>query len=146
MEYIHGTATKMNVCIDNCQHPFIIDSGASCSIVARKYLENHFPNWENQLSPTKAKNFKGSSGKMKYIGTIIKEIIIPHIKVNIRLNPEFVMLEDTHIQGFLLGTDYQRRYGIDIYNIKNRKITIGTNKEKKFSLDIYQMSNQEPLG
>ncbi|MBW0494428.1 hypothetical protein O181_034143 [Austropuccinia psidii MF-1] len=36
-------------------------------------------------------------------------------------------------------------YGIDIYNSKNRHITIGTNKEKKFSLDIYQVSTHEPL-
>ncbi|MBW0560696.1 hypothetical protein O181_100411, partial [Austropuccinia psidii MF-1] len=36
-------------------------------------------------------------------------------------------------------------YGIDIYNSKNRHITIGTNKEKNFSLDIYQVSCQDPL-
>ncbi|MBW0495943.1 hypothetical protein O181_035658 [Austropuccinia psidii MF-1] len=36
-------------------------------------------------------------------------------------------------------------YGIDIYNSKNRNITIGTNKEKKFSLDIYQISTNDPL-
>ncbi|MBW0555150.1 hypothetical protein O181_094865 [Austropuccinia psidii MF-1] len=82
---------------------------------------------------------------MTSIGTIIKEIIIPHRKGNIRLNPEFVVLDDAHIQGFLLGTEYQRMYGIDIYNSKNRQITIGTNKEKKFSLDIYQISSQDPL-
>ncbi|MBW0516516.1 hypothetical protein O181_056231 [Austropuccinia psidii MF-1] len=82
---------------------------------------------------------------MTSIGTIIKEIIIPHRKGNIRLNPEFVVLEDAHIQGFLLGTDYQRTYGIDIYNSKNRHITIGTKKEKKFSLDIYQISTHDPL-
>ncbi|MBW0558577.1 hypothetical protein O181_098292 [Austropuccinia psidii MF-1] len=82
---------------------------------------------------------------MTSIGTIIKDIIIPHRKGNIRLNPEFVVLNDAQIQGFLLGTDYQRMYGIDIYNSKNRHITIGTNKEKKFSLDIYQISSQDPL-
>ncbi|MBW0474538.1 hypothetical protein O181_014253 [Austropuccinia psidii MF-1] len=82
---------------------------------------------------------------MTSIGTIIKEIIIAHTKGNIRLNPEFVVLDDAHIQGFLLGTDYQRMYGIDIYNSKNRHIAIGTNKEKKFSLDIYQISSQNPL-
>ncbi|MBW0574292.1 hypothetical protein O181_114007 [Austropuccinia psidii MF-1] len=82
---------------------------------------------------------------MTSIGKIIKEIIIPHRKGNIRLNPEFVVLDDAHIQGFLLGTDYQRKYGIDIYNSKNRHISIGTNKEKKFSLDIYQVSAQDPL-
>ncbi|MBW0463365.1 hypothetical protein O181_003080 [Austropuccinia psidii MF-1] len=36
-------------------------------------------------------------------------------------------------------------YGIDIYNSKNRHITIGINKEKKFSPDIYQLSEQDPL-
>ncbi|MBW0465946.1 hypothetical protein O181_005661 [Austropuccinia psidii MF-1] len=109
------------------------------------YLENHFQNWENQLLPTKAKNFKSASGKMPPIGTIIKDIIIPHRKGNIRLNLESVMLYDSHIQGVLLGTDYQRMYGIDIYNSKNRHMIIGTNKEKKFSLDIYQISSQDPV-
>ncbi|MBW0551487.1 hypothetical protein O181_091202 [Austropuccinia psidii MF-1] len=97
MAYIHGKATKMTVCIDNAQHPFIIDSGAHYSIVVRNYLDNHFPNWENQLLPIKAKNFKSASGKMTSIGTIIKEIIIPHKKGNIRLNPEFLVLDDAHI-------------------------------------------------
>ncbi|MBW0479116.1 hypothetical protein O181_018831 [Austropuccinia psidii MF-1] len=102
-------------------------------------MDNHFPNWDKQLLPTKAKNFKSASGKMTSIGSIIKEMIIPHRKGHIRLNPEVVVLHDTHIQRFLLGTDYQRMYGIDIYNSKNRHINIGTNKEKKFSLDIYQI-------
>ncbi|MBW0569347.1 hypothetical protein O181_109062 [Austropuccinia psidii MF-1] len=46
MAYIHGTATKVNVCIDNAQHPLIIESGAHCSIVARQYLDSHFANRE----------------------------------------------------------------------------------------------------
>ncbi|MBW0582589.1 hypothetical protein O181_122304 [Austropuccinia psidii MF-1] len=114
----------MTVCIDNAQHPLIIDSGAHCSIVGKEYRDNDFPKWEKQLLPTKAKNFKSASRKMNSIGTIIKEIIIPHRKGNIRLNPEFIVLNNAHIQGFLLGTDYQRM---------------------KFSLDIYQISSQDPL-
>ncbi|MBW0554993.1 hypothetical protein O181_094708 [Austropuccinia psidii MF-1] len=116
MAYIHGTATGMKVCFGNSQHPMIIDIGAHCSIVARENLANHFPNWETLLFPTKAKNLKSESGKMTSIMTISKEIIIPHRTGNIRLNPEFVVLEDSHIQGFLLGTDYQSRYEIDLYN------------------------------
>ncbi|MBW0541677.1 hypothetical protein O181_081392 [Austropuccinia psidii MF-1] len=100
MIYIHGTAPKMTVCIEMPSY----------------YLDNHFPNWEKQLLPTKAKNFKSASGKITSIGTIIKEIIIPHRKGNIRLNQD-----------------------------KSRHITIGTNKEKKFSLDIYHISTQDPL-
>ncbi|MBW0473083.1 hypothetical protein O181_012798 [Austropuccinia psidii MF-1] len=103
MAYIHGTSTKMTVCIENAQNPLIIYIGAYCSIVARNYLDNHFPNWENQLLPTKAKNFKSASGKMTSIGTPIKEIIIPHKKGNIRMNPEFVVLDDAHIQGSYWG-------------------------------------------
>ncbi|MBW0490192.1 hypothetical protein O181_029907 [Austropuccinia psidii MF-1] len=135
----------MTVCIDYAQHPLIIDSGAHCSIVAREYLENHFPNWEKNLLRTEEKNFKIASGKMTSIGTIIKEIIITHRKGSISLSPESVVLEDAHIQGFLLGTDYQRMYGIEIYNSKNSHITIGTNKEKQCSLHIYQFFNKDPL-
>ncbi|MBW0528586.1 hypothetical protein O181_068301 [Austropuccinia psidii MF-1] len=145
MAYIHGTATKMTVCIENAQHLLIIDSGAHYSTVTRSYLDHHFPKWEKQLLKTNAKSFNSASGNMASIGKIIKEIIIPHRQGNFRLNTDFVVLEDAHIQGFLLGTDYQRMYGIDIYNSKNRNITIGTNKEKKFSLDIYQISTHEPL-
>ncbi|MBW0549936.1 hypothetical protein O181_089651 [Austropuccinia psidii MF-1] len=58
MAYIHGTATKMTVCIYNYQHPLIIDSGEHCFIMARNYLDNHFPNWEKQLLQTKARNFR----------------------------------------------------------------------------------------
>ncbi|MBW0501979.1 hypothetical protein O181_041694 [Austropuccinia psidii MF-1] len=148
MAYIHGTATKMTVCIDNSQHPLIIYSGAHFSILARNYLDNHFPNWEKQLLPTKAKTFKSASGKMTSIGTIIKEIIIPHRTGNIRLKPEFVVLDDAHIQGFLLGTDYQRMYGIDIYNSKNRHITIellNKLREGQFSTTLTSKQKLSPL-
>ncbi|MBW0475519.1 hypothetical protein O181_015234 [Austropuccinia psidii MF-1] len=145
ISYIHGKATKMTVCIDNTQHPLIIDSGAHCSIVARNYLDTHFTNWENQHLSIKAKNFKSASGKMTSNGTIIKEITILHRKGNIRLNPELTVIDDAHIQRLLLGADYQRMYGIDIYNSKNRHIKIGTNKGKKFSLDIFQISSQDPV-
>ncbi|MBW0503055.1 hypothetical protein O181_042770 [Austropuccinia psidii MF-1] len=94
----------MTVCIYNSQQPFIIDSGAHFSIVVREYLDNNFANLERKLLPTKENNFTSSSGNMISIGTIIKEILIPHRKGNVRLNPEFLVLEDAHIQGFLQGT------------------------------------------
>ncbi|MBW0483542.1 hypothetical protein O181_023257 [Austropuccinia psidii MF-1] len=76
---------------------------------------------------------------MTSIGTIIKEIIIPHRKGNIRLNPALVALDDAHIQGFLLGTDYQR-------------ITTLTSKQKLSLLKILRKNKpesaigEEPLG
>ncbi|MBW0559606.1 hypothetical protein O181_099321 [Austropuccinia psidii MF-1] len=122
MAYIHGTATEMT-----------------------KLSVHPLPKLGKPALADQGKELQNASGKMNSIGKIIKEIIITHRKHNIRLNPEFVVLDDAHIQGFLLGADYQRMYGIDIYNSKNRHITIGTNNEKKFSLDIYQISAQDPL-
>ncbi|MBW0473526.1 hypothetical protein O181_013241 [Austropuccinia psidii MF-1] len=122
-----------------------MESGAHCSIVAKNYLDHHVPNWEKQFFPSKAENFKSALGKKTSIGKIIKEIIIPHRKGNIRLNPEFFVLEDAHMKGILLGTDYQRMYGIDIYNSKMSHTTIGTNKEKKYSLEIYHTSSHDCL-
>ncbi|MBW0514083.1 hypothetical protein O181_053798 [Austropuccinia psidii MF-1] len=145
MVYIHRKATIVNFCVDNAQQPLIIDSGENFSKVVREYLEKHFPNGESQLLPTKARNFKSASGKMKPIGTIIKEMIIPHRRGNIILNPELVIIEDAYIQGFLCITYYQRMYEIKIYNSKNRHTTIGTKKEIKCSLDIYYLSNQDTL-
>ncbi|MBW0475858.1 hypothetical protein O181_015573 [Austropuccinia psidii MF-1] len=63
MTYIHETATKMTVCIDNAQHPLIIYSGAHYPKGAKEYLANHFPNWEKQLFPTKAKLSKVHQGR-----------------------------------------------------------------------------------
>ncbi|MBW0462118.1 hypothetical protein O181_001833 [Austropuccinia psidii MF-1] len=82
---------------------------------------------------------------MTSIGNIIKEIIIPHRKGNIRLNPEFLVLKDSHFQGSYWEQTTKRMYGIDIYNSKNRHITIGKNKEKIFSLEIDQFADQDPL-
>ncbi|MBW0486916.1 hypothetical protein O181_026631 [Austropuccinia psidii MF-1] len=104
--YINGSATRMTVCIDNAQHPLRIESGEHCPIVARKYLDKHFSNWEKQLFPAKENNFKIESGNTTSIGNIIKEMIIPHRKGNIRLNPEFVVLKYGNIPGFLLGKYY----------------------------------------
>ncbi|MBW0465477.1 hypothetical protein O181_005192 [Austropuccinia psidii MF-1] len=63
MAYIHGKATKMTVCIENSQHSLIIDSDAHFSIVGKDSLDNHFPNWEKQLLPTKQNFFKVHQGR-----------------------------------------------------------------------------------
>ncbi|MBW0475432.1 hypothetical protein O181_015147 [Austropuccinia psidii MF-1] len=92
---------------------------------------------------------------MTSIGKIIKDIIIPHRKGHIRLVPEFFVLEEAHIQGILLGTDYQRIYGIDIYNSKSRESQFSTTLTSKQKLSLLKMLRknrpafsigEEPLG
>ncbi|MBW0544332.1 hypothetical protein O181_084047 [Austropuccinia psidii MF-1] len=123
----------------------IIDTEASCSIVGNKYLKDHFPKWEEELIPNKSRKFKCSSGRINSLGTIFKEIILPHRNGNTILKPEFVILENAQVQGFLLGTEYQRIYNIDIFNSKNRHLTIGENKDKKFHFEINNMTNENIL-
>ncbi|MBW0465109.1 hypothetical protein O181_004824 [Austropuccinia psidii MF-1] len=122
MAYIHGTATKMTKFsghpLPKLGKPALANQGKELQECIR---EDDF-HWDN---------YQGDDQ--------------PHRKVNIRSNPQFFVLDDAHIQGFLLRTDYQRMYGIDIYNSKSRCITIGTNKEKKFLLDIYQISAKDSL-
>ncbi|MBW0539974.1 hypothetical protein O181_079689 [Austropuccinia psidii MF-1] len=99
---------------------------------------------------------------MTSIGTIIKEIIITRRKGNIRLNPESVVPDNAHIQGFLLGTDYQRMYGININNDPLEEIlnefregqfsTTLTSKQKLSLLKMLRKNRpafsigEEPLG
>ncbi|MBW0514020.1 hypothetical protein O181_053735 [Austropuccinia psidii MF-1] len=156
MAYIHGTATKMTVCIDNAQHQLIIESGAHFSIVARNYLDNHFPNWETQLLHNKEKSIQSASGKMTSIGTIIKEIIIPHRK-NIDTS------KNRHIT---IGTDTEKKFSLDIYQIalqdpleellnefmEGKFNTVLTRKQKISFLKILRKNGpafaigEEPLG
>ncbi|MBW0572236.1 hypothetical protein O181_111951 [Austropuccinia psidii MF-1] len=106
-----------------------------------QYLNYHFLKWEEELIPKKVRKFKNELGKANSLRTIIKDIILPHDKANIRLKPEFVFLKNEQLQGFLLGTESQRMCFMYISNSKNIYLTIGTNKHKKASFDINNMKN-----
>ncbi|MBW0479730.1 hypothetical protein O181_019445 [Austropuccinia psidii MF-1] len=95
----------MTICVENDQHPLMIDNGAHFPIAAKQYSQKNSPIGKSRSFQLRKRNFKSASEKMTSIGTIIKEIIIPYRKGDIRLNLEFVVLEDAHIQGFLLGKD-----------------------------------------
>ncbi|MBW0542905.1 hypothetical protein O181_082620 [Austropuccinia psidii MF-1] len=154
MAYINGKTTKMTVCIDISHDPLIIDSGAHCSIVARGYLDNHFPNWEIQLFPTKPKNFKSASGKMTSIGTIIKEIIIPHRKGNTDSTQSFLCLMIPTSKGFS-WEQIMRGYPLDELLNEFPEGQFGTTLTSKRKLSLLKMLRknrpalsigEEPLG
>ncbi|MBW0481032.1 hypothetical protein O181_020747 [Austropuccinia psidii MF-1] len=95
-----------------------------------------------ELLTTKAKSFTRESGTMNSLGTITKKFIIPHKKGNFRLEPEFVVLDNAKVRSFILGTEYQRIYGIDICNRTNRNLKFGTDRENKFS--FLSLNDSEP--
>ncbi|MBW0521221.1 hypothetical protein O181_060936 [Austropuccinia psidii MF-1] len=76
---------------------------------------------------------------MNSLGTITKTFIIPHKKGDFRLEPDFVVLNNGKLRGFILGTEYQRIYGKQICNSINRNLKFGTEREKKFSFDSHMI-------
>ncbi|MBW0494675.1 hypothetical protein O181_034390 [Austropuccinia psidii MF-1] len=82
---------------------------------------------------------------MKSIGTVIKEIIIPHRKVNIRLNPEFVILEDAHIQGFYWEQTSRGCMDLIFTTVKTGRLILVQTRKRNFTLEVYQISTHGPL-
>ena len=151
MAFIHGAKSKLDVYIENKKHPLIFDTGANCSVVAKEYLDRHFPMWNAEILLTKARSFKSAAGKMKSLGIIQKIIIIPHKMGNLRLHIEFVVLENAKFDGFLMGTEYHRIYGISIHNYLESYLIIGQDKQRKFYFEtdnpnqIKRYSNRDYL-
>ncbi|MBW0529176.1 hypothetical protein O181_068891 [Austropuccinia psidii MF-1] len=61
------------------------------------------------------------------------EMIFPHPTGSIRLQFEFVVMNDCTSQHFILGNYYLDIDGIDIKNHKDRYLTIRENKRQKFA-------------
>ncbi|MBW0462648.1 hypothetical protein O181_002363 [Austropuccinia psidii MF-1] len=70
---------------------------------------------------------------MKAFGTFKTNFIFAHINGNLRINVEFVVMENCSSTHFILGNDYLTTYGIDLHNNKDRYFTIGDNKHQIFA-------------
>ncbi|MBW0518839.1 hypothetical protein O181_058554 [Austropuccinia psidii MF-1] len=81
MAYIHGTATTMTVCIENSQHPLIIDSGAHFSIVARITRTTTFRTGKTSSCPPRQRNSRVHKGRCLPLGQLSKRQLNPIGKV-----------------------------------------------------------------
>ncbi|MBW0593698.1 hypothetical protein O181_133413 [Austropuccinia psidii MF-1] len=72
MAYKNGTATKMTVCIDNAQHPLIIDSGEHCSIVAEIIWITTSQIGKNSSCPPRQRGLKVLQGRRLLLGQLSK--------------------------------------------------------------------------
>ncbi|MBW0523551.1 hypothetical protein O181_063266 [Austropuccinia psidii MF-1] len=70
---------------------------------------------------------------MHPLGIFEAAMIFPHPTGSIRLNFEFVVMNNCTSQHFILGNYYLNIHGIDITNHKDKYFTIGENKRQKFS-------------
>jgi hypothetical protein len=111
----------------------LLDSGAFCSIVSKKYLKQFCPEFVDQLLPIGSLKLNSASSTMKPVGIFPCSLIIPHVQGAVRIPVEFIVVEDGVSNYFILGNDYMTIYGFDITNSRERYFTIGNdNKMKKF--------------
>ncbi|MBW0587083.1 hypothetical protein O181_126798 [Austropuccinia psidii MF-1] len=87
---------------------------------------------------------------MKPLGIIDLTLIFPHPSQCVRIEVEFVVMDNCTSNHFILGNDYLSIYGIDISNQKDRYFTIGDNKRQKFGFlnnkkQITVIKNEEKI-
>ncbi|MBW0519996.1 hypothetical protein O181_059711 [Austropuccinia psidii MF-1] len=131
--YTAGNSCITEVVIDNKPTKCLLDPGAFCSCVGESFLKTCAPNFENQLLPIDGIKFNSAGNPGKALGISESTVISPHINGDLRINVEFVVMENFSSTHFMLGNDYLVMYVIDLHNNKNRYFTIGGNKRQKFS-------------
>ena len=113
----------------------LLDCGASCSVVGTRYLTEVWPDWKDKSMPCSNTRFSGCGSSLFPVGVVPLPMIFPHTQGAVRIQPEFVVMENANPKYFILGSDFLSLYGIDIFHSKEKYFTIGNeNKRKKFAL------------
>ncbi|MBW0536747.1 hypothetical protein O181_076462 [Austropuccinia psidii MF-1] len=118
--------------VENQEAKVNLDTGEYCTCVGKSYLKTVVPDWEEKLKPIQGVKFSCASESIKPLRIIYLTLSFPHPSQCIRLNVEFVVMENCTSNHFILGNDYLSIYGIDISSQKDRYFTIGDNKRQKF--------------
>ncbi|MBW0529400.1 hypothetical protein O181_069115 [Austropuccinia psidii MF-1] len=131
--YTAGASCITNIVIKKRESKLHLDSGDFCTCVGKDCLDRIYTNWKESLMPIEGIKFRSSSQDMHPLGIFEATMIFPHPAGSIRLNVEFVVMNDCTSQYFILGNDYLNIYVMDINNHKDRYFTIGENERKKFA-------------
>ena len=76
----------------------LLDCGASCSVVGRKYLDEVYPEWREKVMPCSNTRFSGCSTNLFPIGVVQLPMIFPHNQGAVRIQPEFVVMENCKLK------------------------------------------------
>ncbi|MBW0572265.1 hypothetical protein O181_111980 [Austropuccinia psidii MF-1] len=132
MGHTAGKSSISVVMVDNQEGKVNLDTGAYCTCVGKSYLKTICPDWQEKRTPIQGVKFSSASESMKPLGIIDLKIIFPHPTQCVRINVEFVVMDNCTTNHFTLGNDYLSIHGIDISKQKYRYFTIGDNKRQKF--------------
>ncbi|MBW0536514.1 hypothetical protein O181_076229 [Austropuccinia psidii MF-1] len=111
-----------------------LDMEAYCTCVGKIYLKTIVPTWEHKLISIQGVKFSSASDSMKPLDIIDLTLILPHPSQCIILKTEFIVMDNCTSNHFILGNDYLSIDVIDIFNQKDRYVTIGSNERQKFGL------------
>ena len=136
------------VIINDKQTVLFLDSGAACSVVGSRFLSQVYPSWKEKLMPCSDMRFSGCGSSLRPLGVVSLPVIFPHAQGSVRIQPEFVVMENASPKYFILGSDFLSLYGIDIHHSREKHFTIGNdNKKKNFGLrthrQILQVSTEQ---
>ncbi|KAG0142865.1 hypothetical protein CROQUDRAFT_49639, partial [Cronartium quercuum f. sp. fusiforme G11] len=129
-----GIQSITTVIINGKEVRLLLDTGASCSAVGSTYLSKVVPNWRNHLLNCEGMTFSGCAAALVPLGVILQQVVFPHAMGNVRILPEFVVMNNMKAEYFILGAEWLNIYGINIHNARERYFTINDNQHKKFAL------------
>ncbi|MBW0567556.1 hypothetical protein O181_107271 [Austropuccinia psidii MF-1] len=132
MGYTAGKSSISIVMVDNQEGKANLDTGAYCTCVGKSYLKTIVPDWQEKLMPIQGVKFSSASESMKPLGIIDLTLIFPRPSQCVRIEVEFVVIDNCTSNQFMPGNDYLSIYGIDISNQKERYFTIRDNKRQTF--------------
>ena len=116
------------------QFKALLDVGAFFSCVRSTYLTQIKPDWKNFVLELPKAKFSSCNSTLEPLGVIELPLIFPHSKGSLRLNVEFVIMEDILSNYLIVGNDALCLYGIDIIQSRGRYFTIGEEWKIKFQI------------
>ena len=88
----------------------LLDSGASCSVVGSRFLTEIMPNWKQKVMPCSNTRFSGCGSNLFPIGVIQVPVVFPHTQGSVRIQAEFVVMENANPKYFILGDEFLSLY------------------------------------
>lgn len=118
--HLIGSPNLTTVLVAGSELSCLLDSGASCSVIGKHLLNSIKPDWVEHLLPVQHARFHSCSDQLQPLGVIEISLVFPHTQGSVRIQAQFVVMENTRIKYLILGDDYLSLYGFDITNSKER--------------------------
>ena len=133
--HLSGKQCFTHILIEEKLCSCLIDTGASCSIVGKRFLDTMGIKYEDKLLKMSSAKIKSCTSNMTPLGILPVDVIFPHKKESISMCIEFIVMNDYLSSYCIIGNDWLTVFGFDIFNSKKPYFTIGnSHKKSKFPL------------